>query len=167
MDDNDSVDNETLDDARHDVAESRTEPRGARILVADDDEGLRELVTMRLTAEGYDVVDAVSAPDLLRVLETISTDRWPLDGVDLIILDNRMPGMTGLEAIRRLRAARWETPAILITAFPEPPVRREAATLGVLVLTKPFPFDLLTNSILMKLRSKPDAAASHSFRVSS
>jgi hypothetical protein len=35
MDDNDSLDNETLDDARHDVAESRTEPRGARILVVD------------------------------------------------------------------------------------------------------------------------------------
>jgi two-component system, response regulator, stage 0 sporulation protein F len=167
MDDDNPLDDGTLDDAWHHVAESRTELRGARILVVDDDEALRERVTMRLTAEGYDVVDAVSASDLRRVLEAISTDRRPLDGVDLIVLDNRMTGMTGVEAIRQLMAARWETPAILITAFPEPPVKREAAMLGVLVLTKPFSLDLLTNSIVMNLLSKPDATASHSFRVSS
>ena len=155
------------DEAWDEITEPGTQAAGARVLVVDDDGSMRELVTRRLASEGYDVHEAVSGGELLRVLQSISVDCWPLDGVDLIVLDNRMPGITGLEAIRRLRAAHWETPAILMTAFPEAGVKSEAAILGVPILPKPFSLDLLTSTILLSLLSKPDRAERHGFRVPS
>lgn len=144
----------SADEAWDDVTEPRMRAAGARVLVVDDDGDMRDLVVRRLAAEGYDVHDAVSGIELLRVIESIAVDSWPLDGIDLIVLDNRMPGLTGLDAIRRLRAAHWEMPAILMTAFPEAAVKTDAATLGVSVLAKPFSLDLLTSAILMSLVSK-------------
>ncbi|HSO35653.1 MAG TPA: response regulator, partial [Labilithrix sp.] len=103
---------------------------------------------------GFSVHEAVSGSELLSVLRSVTADSWPLDGVDLIVLDNRMPGMTGLEAIRNLRAAHWETPAILMTAFPDAAVKREAQRLGVPVLPKPFSLDLLSSAVLVVLLSR-------------
>ena len=139
------------DDTWDDITEPRLRPEGARILVVDDDGEMRELVSMRLASDGYQVHEAVSGIDLLHVVESIAVDHFPLDGIDLIVLDNLMPGLTGLDAIRRLRAAHLETPMILMTAFPEPEVRREAAALGVSVLPKPFSLELLTSAVLLNL----------------
>lgn len=146
MDESDSHDRETTD----------RQPRfgGARVLVVDDDGAMRELVSHRLTKDGFSVHEAVSGRDLLGLLGRITADRWPLDDVDLILIDNRMPGMSGLQAIRALRAAHWDTPAILMTAFPDETVKKEAQTLGVPVLPKPFPLDLLTNAIVVVLLSE-------------
>lgn len=137
---------------------------GARVLVVDDDDDMRVLLSRRLVEEGYDVHDATSGTELLRVIESIQVDRWPLDGVDLIVLDNRMPEMTGLEAVRRLRSARWEMPVVLVTAFPDEDVREEAAALRVSVLAKPFSMDLLSNVVRTSMLSKagsPDPETSN------
>jgi len=149
----DPRDDRPLDDERNAVTPPGTRRPRARVVVADDDGDMRELVTLHLTAEGYDVHAAVSGADLLSILESIRVDLWPLDGVDLIVVDNRMPEMTGLEAIRRLRAARWDKPAILMTAFPAPAIQREAARLGVPVLSKPFSLDLVSSAVSLSLGS--------------
>ncbi len=115
------------------------ELRGARVLVADDDAAMRNLVVSRLVLQGYRVDEAISGTDLVQTLTSIAVDAWPLDGVDLMVLDLRMPGLTGLEVIRRMRAARWAGPVILMTAFPADDVYAEAQGLGVRVLAKPFP----------------------------
>lgn len=130
---------------------------GARILVVDDDEAMREMVASRLSREGYDVRDAVSGNDLFDVLQTIALDAWPLDGVDLIVLDNRMPGISGTETIRWLRRARWTVPALLMTAFPDAEVRREAAALGLPILAKPFGLAELGDAVTRALVGRPDA----------
>lgn len=124
---------------------------GARVLVADDDEDTRHLVTSTLESEGYEVNEASSGTDLLRALEPITMDLQSPDGVDLIVLDQRMPGMSGLEIVRRLRAAHWVTPAILMTGFAEPNIVAEAARLGVPVLSKPFALETLTETALSLL----------------
>jgi CheY-like chemotaxis protein len=124
----------------------RAEPWAARVLVADDDEAMRLLVTSTLEDEGYQVNEAISGSDLLRALDSIAVDAWPTDGVDLIVLDLRMPGMNGLDVVRRLQAAHWFTPTILMTAFAGPEVIAEAARLGVPVLSKPFGLDALTQT---------------------
>ncbi len=137
-------------------------PSGARIIVADDDRDLRESIASRLAAEGYDVRDALSGIELLGLLSSISLDRWPLDGIDLIVIDQRMPGMTGLETVRRLRAAHWETPALLMTAFPDREVLRDAASLRVSILEKPFSLERLTTVVLLNLLKRlehPEASA--------
>lgn len=131
----------------------RREP-GARVLVVDDDVEMRFLVTTTLAAEGFEIDEAGSGTELLHAFERLRLDRGPLDGVDLIVLDLRMPGMNGLEVVRRLRAADSTTPAILMTAFAEPEIYTEAATLGVPVLSKPFPLEALTKTAVSLLMSR-------------
>jgi len=129
----------------------------ARVLVADDDADMRELVTERLVSSGYYVREAESGSDVVRLMESIGVDR-KLDAVDILVIDNRMPGITGLEAIRRLRARDWQRPAILMTAFPEDDVKREAALLGVPILPKPFSPELLTTAVLLSLLAGPETS---------
>jgi DNA-binding response OmpR family regulator len=80
------------------------------ILAADDEEDIRELVAFRLERAGYDVITAVDGEEALR----LAIDRRPA----LIILDHRMPKLTGIEVTRRLRAneATARVPIILLTA---------------------------------------------------
>ena len=80
------------------------------ILVADDEEDVRELVTYRLTRSGYNVI---GARDGLEALE-LATERAP----DLMVLDVMMPKLDGYELTRRVRAeeALRSIPVILLTA---------------------------------------------------
>ncbi len=81
---------------------------------------------------------ASSGRALLETVQTIYLDAFPSDGIDILVTDVRMPGLSGLEAVRRLYAARWWIPTIMITAFPDQSLRDEAARLGVTLLAKPF-----------------------------
>jgi DNA-binding response OmpR family regulator len=80
------------------------------ILVADDEEDVRELVTYRLTRSGYQVI---GAGDGLEAFE-LATERPP----DLMVLDVMMPKLDGYELTRRVRAeaALRSIPVILLTA---------------------------------------------------
>jgi DNA-binding response OmpR family regulator len=82
----------------------------ARILVADDDVDIRELVEFKLSTLGHDVV-AVS--DGAAAIEACRAER-----PDLAVLDVMMPGVSGLDAIRAIRAdpALADLPVILLTA---------------------------------------------------
>jgi two-component system, OmpR family, response regulator MtrA len=82
----------------------------ARILVADDDVDIRELIEFKLSTLGHEIVavnDGVAAVDACR-------ERKP----DLAVLDVMMPGMSGLDAIRVIRndPAIVDIPVILLTA---------------------------------------------------
>ena len=79
-----------------------------RILYAEDERDLNEIVTRRLTAEGYGVdqcFDGREAWDYLQAAE-----------YDAVILDVMMPRMDGLTVLKRLRAAGKKTPVLLLTA---------------------------------------------------
>jgi DNA-binding response OmpR family regulator len=81
-----------------------------RLLVADDDRDIRELVAFKLEQGGYHVVQAA---DGLEALELIAADRPAL-----AVLDVMMPGLTGLDLTRRLRSGADTAglPIILLTA---------------------------------------------------
>jgi CheY-like chemotaxis protein len=132
------VDESVWDEGEADTLPGRKADSGARIMVVDDDPRMRALVEDWLTADGYEVREAISGYDLIATLETMEAEDWPLRGVDLLIVDHRMPGMTGMDALASLRQRRWDVSAILMTAFPAPELRRRAAELGVMVLAKPF-----------------------------
>jgi len=123
------------------VESSPKVPRnGRRVLVAEDDESMRDLIVTSLRADGYDVT---AAGDLDCLGETVGVDIGP-DAVAMIVTDNRMPGCTGLELLTALRAARWQTPVILITAFGSVATHRHAVALGATaVLDKPFRLEQL------------------------
>src|SRR5262245_36639092 len=101
------------------------------ILLVDDDPSVLSCTRRCLERSGYCVRTASDPSHLL------STDKG-LDGVDLLLLDYRMPGMTGLELLDRLRRSGTVIKCILLSAFLNDEVRRQAESLGVdRVLDKP------------------------------
>ncbi len=82
----------------------------ARILVADDDVDIRELVEFKLSTLGHDVV---AVADGQAAIDACQAQR-----PDLAVLDVMMPGVSGLDAIRAIRAdpALADLPVILLTA---------------------------------------------------
>ena len=102
-----------------------------RVLVVDDDEGMREALKNLLDAAGFEAVAFGSAEALLR--EGI------IDGAVCVISDIRLPSMSGLDMLAALRARGEQIPVIAITAHDEPGVRDEAKRCGAAAyLAKPF-----------------------------
>ncbi len=113
-------------------ARTVTPPAGRpRVLVADDEQGVRDLLSKTLALAEYDVdvaADGRSAVDRLRILP-----------YDLLITDLKMPGVDGLAVIREARRLKADIPIIIITGFPTEASAIEAVNLGVTgYLTKPF-----------------------------
>src|SRR6266550_4725424 len=103
----------------------------ATLLVADDDPGVRESLERTLTREGYRVV---LASDGRAALERVQAG-----GVDLIVTDLRMPGLTGLELLRAAKAIMPDVDVILLTAFGTVEEAVKAMKDGAYdFLTKPF-----------------------------
>lgn len=124
----------------------RDRPRHARaagaptvphVLVCEDDDELRQLISSTLLRAGFEVTTARDGRQLVdHVARRQLAGQSPFD---LIVSDIRMPGMTGLEALQGLRAADWNIPVLLITAFPSAETEDEARRLGAhAVLAKPF-----------------------------
>jgi two-component system NtrC family response regulator len=83
--------------------------RHNRILVVDDEESLRRVTQLRLEAAGYHV-NAV--PDGFQALDSLAREPF-----DLVLTDLKMPGMTGIELLKRVREDYPDVVVILITAF--------------------------------------------------
>ena len=102
-----------------------------RILVVDDEESIRELLSKTLALADYEVD---LAPDGRTAL-----DRMRLISYDLLITDLRMPGVDGLTVIREARRLKGDLPVIIITGYSSEASAIEAINLGVQgYLTKPF-----------------------------
>jgi len=107
-----------------------------RILVVDDERSMRELLSIVLAREGYQVVAAETGRQALQVLE-----RQP---IDLLISDIKMPDMSGVDVLRAAREADHDVAGIMITAFASTETAVEALRLGASdYLTKPFDVDEL------------------------
>lgn len=109
-----------------------------RILVADDDPGMRELVAEALRRDGYEVHEVSSGAGLLERLSAFLLDGACIE-IDLVISDIRMPLITGLEMLAGLRDVQCTIDFILMTAFGDETTHREAERLGAIaLLNKPF-----------------------------
>ncbi len=124
---------------------------GARVLVADDDPAMRAMLREALLAEGYEVHEAASGRELLAALSELSANDGSAKPIDLIITDVRMPGMTGLEALRIVARDRFHVSAVLMTAFPDSEVMNNAEQLGVPLLCKPFALADISRAALRAL----------------
>ena len=102
----------------------------ARVLIVDDEATIVEVLTRHLEDRGYQVGAAASAEAALALL-----DQGP---ADVILLDNVLPGMTGMEALAQIRR-RSAAPVILMTGHFDEEFRRDARLLGAAdILAKPF-----------------------------
>ena len=120
--------------------------RPARVLLAEDDDEMRQMLEAELRADGYEVFAVNDGTEMLEALSEVS--RLPFAAPDVIVMDVRMPGYSGLHILAALRAADWTTPVILITAFGDVRLHREAAKLGAVVFDKPFDVDDLRTALL-------------------
>src|SRR5437762_5048403 len=103
----------------------------AVLLIADDDPGLRESVERTLTREGYRVILASDGNAAL--------ERLQAGGVDLVLTDLKMPGLSGIELLRAVKAIASEVDVILLTAFGTVEEAVKAMKEGAYdFLTKPF-----------------------------
>jgi len=107
-----------------------------RILVVDDDESLRRVMQMQLEEAGYEVLAVSQGQDALALME----DTTPA----LVITDLKMPGISGLDLLRKLREAYPETTVIMITAFGTVSTAVEAMKAGAYdYITKPVDYEQL------------------------
>jgi CheY-like chemotaxis protein len=103
--------------------------RHVQILIADDQPELRRLLRIMLSRpEGWNVVVAADGEEAVQLF--LEHD------FDLVVLDQRMPKLTGTDAARRLRDAGFEGPIVLFSAYLEDDLEHAAQQLGLLTVPK-------------------------------
>ncbi|VAX22954.1 Hydrogenase transcriptional regulatory protein HoxA [hydrothermal vent metagenome] len=121
------------------------------ILVADDEQSMREFLEIMLKKEGYDVVTAPTAEDAIAAIETRS--------IDLVITDIKLPKAGGMATLKRSLEIHPDVPVIMITAYASTDTAVEAMKLGAYdYVTKPFKVDEINITISKALERKHDKA---------
>jgi DNA-binding response OmpR family regulator len=122
----------------------------ARLLVVDDDEDIRELLTLALGIAGHEILTASDGPAALDVLAA--------EPVDLVVLDVTMPQMSGLEVCRRVRAAPPvpEPLILMLSAMADPDDIAAGLAAGAdSYAIKPFNISSLTRTVERLLEGHP------------
>lgn len=118
-----------------------------RLLLAEDDDGLRPLLAERFRAEGFEVVEAEDGAAVVEYLAESIVQNHRHPGFDLIVSDIRLPGLNALDVLRGARGALESTPVILITAFGDQRTHDRALLLGAsAVFDKPLDVDDLVEA---------------------
>lgn len=127
----------------------------ATVFVVDDDESMRKAVARLLRASGYGVEAYASARDFL--------DHEPPEGPACLVLDVRMPGVSGLDLQRDLRRAGLDIPVVFITGHGDVSMSVTAMKAGAVdFLQKPFEDHQLLDAVTLALER--DRAALHERR---
>jgi CheY-like chemotaxis protein len=120
----------------------------ATILIIDDEPNIRETMQLALEAAGY--ATGLAADGSAGLDAFGDGEKW-----DLVLLDQRMPGMDGLEVLRRLRQRNTDAEVIMVTAFATVELAVEAMKAGALdFLRKPFTPDVLRQTVAAGLRRR-------------
>jgi two-component system response regulator AtoC len=118
---------------------------GKRVLIADDEKNMRWVLGEALTAEGYEVSEAVDGKEALSAVKESEPD--------LMVLDHKMPSPDGMEVLRRIRADGHTFPIIMLTAHGNVATAVEAMKAGATeYVTKPFDLDELKLAIEKAIR---------------
>jgi two-component system response regulator FixJ len=130
----------------------------AIVHVIDDDEALRESLAFLLRTADIEAKSYASAAAFL--------DALPLKGLTCIITDVRMPGLSGIDLLRRVKELGIEVPVIVITGHGDVPLAVEAMRFGAVdFLEKPFDDEILLQSVRAALRQQAGAAKRQSERA--
>jgi DNA-binding response OmpR family regulator len=120
-----------------------------RILVVDDEAPVREVLTEYFATEGYAVEAATSGTEALTAVQA--------GRADLVLLDVRMPGLDGVQVLRRIRAVAENLPVIMVTANEDVGLAKETLSLGAFdYVAKPFDFDYLDRAVAAGLARVTD-----------
>ena len=112
----------------------------ARILIVDDDDSLRRVMQLQLEEAGYDVITASSAREAMPLVD----EQTPA----LVITDLKMPEVSGMEVLKRVRSEHPETTVVMITAFGTVQTAVEAMKSGAYdYITKPIDYEELVLTV--------------------
>ena len=127
---------------------------GKRILIIDDEENIRRVTRLTLQAAGYEIGEAVDGERGLEVFADGSS--W-----DAVLLDQRMPGMDGLETLRHIKDRQPDARIILSTAYASIELAVDAMKLGATdFVRKPMTPEILRNAVTAALAKQCPASVS-------
>lgn len=128
-----------------------------KVLIVDDQNGIRILLMEVFSSEGY---NTFQAPNGKIALEIVNNDK-----PDLVLLDMKIPGMDGLEILKHIKEIDPDIKVIMMTAYGELDMIKEATDLGALMhFTKPFDIDEMRVAVNMRLRNNARTSAAKSCR---
>jgi two-component system, LuxR family, response regulator FixJ len=116
------------------------------VAVVDDDAAVCSSLKFSLELEGFAVRTYADGAEFLAAND--------LGAFSCLVIDQRMPAMSGMELIATLRAQQVRTPAILVVSHPNPALSARAAVAGVPIVEKP----LLGNALVERIREACAAA---------
>ncbi|MBL8545958.1 MAG: response regulator [Hyphomonadaceae bacterium] len=109
------------------------------LVLVDDDPHVLNALRFSFETEGYEVRTFARGEDLL--------EDPPTDPGTCLVIDERLPGLSGLDTVARLRARGISMPAVLITTHPTESMVRRAATAGIGIVEKPLIGDALATTV--------------------
>lgn len=110
-----------------------------KVMIVDDQTGIRRLLAEYFHSEGWKAVEAKNGQEAVNLLP---------ESPDVILLDMKMPVMDGLETLRYVRAASPDLPVIIMTAYGELDLVRQAESLGISAkISKPFDIESLREMV--------------------
>ncbi|WP_100332496.1 response regulator [Bacillus xiapuensis] len=111
-----------------------------KILIVDDQFGIRILLNEVLQKEGYETYQAANGVKALELADEHSPD--------LVLLDMKIPGMDGIEILKRMKQKNSDIRVIIMTAYGELDMIQEARNLGALThFAKPFDIDDIRETV--------------------
>lgn len=125
-----------------DIRQAQLPKGSATVLLAEDEETVRNLTTRVLERSGYRVVSVANAEEALELWP-----QWRAD-VDFLLTDVIMPGLNGLELFNRLKSDKPELRVLYITGYPDDVIADQGMSAGVHLLEKPFS----PNKLLYRIR---------------
>jgi FixJ family two-component response regulator len=128
--------------------DQRVSPPRTTIYVVDDDEAVRRALAFALDLDGFDVETFASGEALLL--------RDPPAAPGCLVLDERLPGISGLDTLRQLRARHVALPAVFVTSHPKPAFREAASRAGAPIVEKPLEGETLIGAIHLLLDEAVD-----------
>ena len=121
--------------------------KNIKILVVDDDQVVCDVVSQTLAMGGYRCTTVLRSGD---ALDKLATEKF-----NLVVLDIKLPDMSGIEVLRQIQSKRNDTPVIMLSAVNDVDTAVEAMKLGASdYIVKPFGLDRLDKSVRMALEAE-------------
>jgi DNA-binding response OmpR family regulator len=119
----------------------------SRVLIVEDEQPVRQLMRITLEQSGYEVVEAATGEEGVAIYSDGSA--W-----DVVLLDQRLPGIDGLEVLRRLRERNADAAVVMVTAYATIDLAVEAMKLGATdFLRKPTTPETIRGAVAGAIRS--------------